>query len=103
MKYVRRVRALHLWLGIILAIFILVEAVTGLIQAEPWLIGADEAQLHDNHGSFAHFTNALHEGKIGSFTCKWIIDATALGLIVLTLTGIYLAWPLLRHKTGVKS
>lgn len=101
MKHIRQVRDLHLWVGIILSVFILAESVTGLIQAEPWLIGADEVQMHDDHGSFAHFTNALHEGKVGSVTFKWIIDSTAIGLIVLTLTGIYLALPLLCHKNRV--
>ncbi|STO36655.1 Uncharacterised protein [[Flavobacterium] thermophilum] len=35
----RKMRNLHLWIGLISSIFLLVEAVTGLLLSEPWLIG----------------------------------------------------------------
>ncbi|ACV63642.1 PepSY-associated TM helix domain protein [Desulfofarcimen acetoxidans DSM 771] len=34
-------RQLHLWIGLITSVFILIEAVTGLIMLEPWLIGVN--------------------------------------------------------------
>lgn len=44
MKYIRFMRSLHLWLGLILTVFLLVEAVTGLILSEPTIIGINKAQ-----------------------------------------------------------
>jgi uncharacterized iron-regulated membrane protein len=98
MRYIRTVRNVHLWVGVILSFFILIESATGLIQAEPWIIGADESQIHDNLNSFAHFTNSVHEGKIGTVDLRWIIDITAIGLIILTLTGFYLSVPFLHSR-----
>jgi hypothetical protein len=98
MRYTKLARNVHLWVGVVLSVFILIEACTGLIQAEPWIIGTDESQLHDNLTSFAHFTNSVHEGKIGTINLKWVIDITAIGLIILTLTGIYLSVPFLRSR-----
>jgi hypothetical protein len=35
----RKVRRAHLWIGLIASLFIFVEALTGLLLTEPWLIG----------------------------------------------------------------
>ncbi|SFA45893.1 hypothetical protein SAMN05192569_101062 [Parageobacillus thermantarcticus] len=43
---VKRIRQAHLWIGLITSIFLLVEAVTGLLLAEPWLIGEQERGEH---------------------------------------------------------
>ena len=37
----KTVRKLHLWLGLFMSIFILIEAVTGLLLAEPSLMGVN--------------------------------------------------------------
>lgn len=92
MKYLKTMRNIHLWIGLILAIFICIEAFTGLLQAEPWLMGLDEDHLQ------GHFTNRLHEGKLGHLNIKWLIDMTAAGLIILTITGVYLSVPLLKTR-----
>jgi hypothetical protein len=42
----KRIRQAHLWIGLITSIFLLVEAVTGLLLAEPWLIGQKERGEH---------------------------------------------------------
>lgn len=43
----RKMRNLHLWIGMISSIFLLVEAVTGLLLSEPWLIGQTErGEMH---------------------------------------------------------
>jgi hypothetical protein len=47
MKYLEITRKVHLWLGLLIAVFLLVEAVTGLILSEPTLIGA--AKPHSSH------------------------------------------------------
>ena len=91
-------RNIHLWTGVVLSAFIIIEALTGLIQSEPWIIGATETEIHDDLNSFAHFTNSLHEGHISNFSFKIHIDMTALGLIILTITGIYLTIPFVRRK-----
>jgi hypothetical protein len=35
----KKFRQLHLWIGLISSVFILIQAVTGLLLSEPWLIG----------------------------------------------------------------
>lgn len=37
----KKCRQLHLWIGLLTSLLILIEAVTGLIMVEPWLIGAN--------------------------------------------------------------
>lgn len=41
------VRKIHLWVGLILAVFLVIEAITGLILAEPWLVG--QSQINSPH------------------------------------------------------
>lgn len=38
----KKFRQLHLWIGLFASILILIEAVTGLLMVEPWLIGANK-------------------------------------------------------------
>lgn len=38
---VKKCRQLHLWIGLFTSLLILMEAVTGLLMVEPWLIGAN--------------------------------------------------------------
>jgi uncharacterized iron-regulated membrane protein len=100
MKYIKTMRNIHLWVGLILSPFILIVTLTGLIQAEPWIIGAEKSQLHQRFSEFNLFnlTNMVHEGIIGTADFRWIIDITAIGIIVLTFTGIYLSIPLITSK-----
>jgi hypothetical protein len=35
----KKMKQAHLWIGLITSVFLLVEAITGLLLAEPWLIG----------------------------------------------------------------
>ncbi|MGC5326094.1 PepSY-associated TM helix domain-containing protein [Brevibacillus sp. SYSU BS000544] len=37
-------RQLHLWIGLICSVLILIESITGLLLAEPWLIGAERRE-----------------------------------------------------------
>lgn len=41
-QMMRKVRRAHLWIGLIASVFIFMEAVTGLLLTEPWLIGQSE-------------------------------------------------------------
>lgn len=114
-------RKLHLWIGIITSFFILMEAITGLLLSEPWLIGASQVEgrgfpMHqaqpsnismqgDNAGDQAAFRGekmngsaglmgvirGLHEGKFAGSNLKVVVDLTAIGLIILTTTGIVLS------------
>lgn len=129
-------RRLHLWLGLILAVFIIIEAATGLILAEPGLVGQVKTQmpsggqqLNAEKGSTAvgkgselqgevrkpdrgvsgtsalnafGFAKGLHQGKVGSSNFKWVVDLIAIGLIILSLTGIYISIPLLKAKSNRK-
>lgn len=123
------VRKIHLWVGLILAVLILIEAVTGLILAEPWLVGQDKTQRPQVEqsqrteqlnkpgdknaapgGQFATMdkkpaassafglAKGLHQGKLGTLNLKWLASLTAIGLIILTLTGLYIAIPLLKAR-----
>lgn len=114
------VRKIHLWVGLILAVFLLIEAITGLILAEPWLVGQSQmnpphsiasgpnmAQRSDGISRSASpfgIAKQLHEGKINGLNFKWLIDLTAIGIILLTLTGVYLSISLLlmRNKRNQK-
>ncbi|MEW9699375.1 PepSY-associated TM helix domain-containing protein [Paenibacillus sp. SI8] len=49
--------------------------------------------------SFIGIVKGLHEGKIGQTNVKWLIDLTALGMIVLTATGIMLSIKTLRAQS----
>ncbi len=40
----RKIRNLHLWIGLFTSLLILIEAVTGLLMLEPWLMGAGRPQ-----------------------------------------------------------
>ncbi|WP_416333989.1 PepSY-associated TM helix domain-containing protein [Anaerospora hongkongensis] len=114
------VRKLHQWVGLILAVFLLIEAITGLILAEPWLVGqsrinpphsiegaSNMAQRSDGmsrSSSPLGIAKQLHEGKLNGLNFKWLIDLTAIGIILLTVTGIHLSISLLfiRNKQTQK-
>jgi hypothetical protein len=130
---VKRIRQAHLWIGLITSIFLLIEAVTGLLLAEPWLIGQQERGEHrevfsPNSSPPERFNNfqegrqmreaggqawslvgiirGLHEGRLGSFNVKWAVDIAAVAMILLTLSGIYLSLRLLaaqRHRKRKRS
>ncbi|WP_041267824.1 PepSY-associated TM helix domain-containing protein [Geobacillus genomosp. 3] len=116
----KKMRNLHLWIGLISSIFLLAEAVTGLLLAEPWLIGqAERGEMHraiqegsafgagqasgagssavpmapraEGGSSLMMFIRQLHEGRIGSLDIRWAVDLAALAMIILTATGIYLS------------
>ncbi|MCX8046414.1 MAG: PepSY domain-containing protein [Anoxybacillus gonensis] len=44
----KKTRHLHLWIGLICSVFLLLEAVTGLLLTERWLMGMS-GHSHDNH------------------------------------------------------
>lgn len=83
-----------MWIGLILTVILLSEAVTGLILAEPWMIGETEEEQSITKNRTR--PRGLHEGKIGTFRIRWFIDLAAIGMILLTLSGIYLSVPILR-------
>lgn len=45
--------------------------------------------------SFMSIVRGLHEGSIGNLNIKWLIDLTAVAMIFLTGTGIYLSTKIL--------
>ncbi|EPR29136.1 PepSY-associated TM helix domain-containing protein [Geobacillus zalihae] len=57
----RKMRNLHLWIGLISSIFLLVEAVTGLLLSEPWLIG--QAERGEMHRAAQERMNAFGAGQ----------------------------------------
>jgi len=128
----KRQRQLHLWIGIITSLFILIEAVTGLLLNERWILGVDgpgermaNEQSFDQAASQTRMTSqeteqrslpntgelyrkkgeggsslmglirGLHEGRVGDVNIKWVMDLTAIGLIILTITGIIMSLKIL--------
>ncbi len=134
MKHLKVIRNLHLWLGLFLTVFLLVEAVTGLILSEPSLIGINKVQ-HDSQSlqsegktsaasladseqdvkgiehakqvsgdvSLLVFVKQLHQGIFSSDSFRWIVELTAIGIMILTVTGVYLSIPLLKAQFKSKS
>jgi hypothetical protein len=47
-------------------------------------------------GSFMSTIRGLHEGRIGNTDVKWLIDLTAIAMMFLTGSGIYLSIQILR-------
>jgi hypothetical protein len=143
--YMKKFRTLHLWIGLICSVFILIQAVTGLLLSEPLLIGIQSPEERpmqmpqqnsgaslsgpgDNgagqsasgdtgggmrqgpaRGAFPEdgktgsnlqaFIKGLHEGRIGGTDLKIVVDITAIGLIILTGTGIVLSVQTLRAQS----
>ncbi|UJF32536.1 PepSY-associated TM helix domain-containing protein [Paenibacillus hexagrammi] len=134
----RKFRQLHLWIGLITSLFILVEAITGLLLSETWLMGQTSSQKEmrmpaqstnpsasptagstgnstdanantavsrkpegfgQQGSSLAGWVHQLHEGRVGSTNLKWLVDITAIALIILTLTGIALSIQTLRAQS----
>ncbi|MDR7865765.1 MAG: PepSY domain-containing protein [Sporomusaceae bacterium] len=111
-------RKVHLWVGLILAVVLLVEAMTGLILAEPeWFgevkqkppglerqaapaggQGQAEPERPKSAPTLYGLAKGLHQGKVGSIDLAWVVDLSAVGLVALTLTGVYLAVPVLRPR-----
>lgn len=46
----KKARKAHLWIGLIASVFIFVEALTGLLMNEPWLVG--QSQVEGMKGNF---------------------------------------------------
>ncbi len=128
MKYLQATRKIHMWLGLIVSVFLLIEAITGLLLAEPWLIGVNKAQSQNinlgadrqnktpianfndgkavdipkqapNHVTSLGFVKKLHQGIVGDQNFKWLADITAISIMILSFTGIYLSIPILRAKS----
>lgn len=132
MMHFQTIRNIHLWLGLVLTIFLLAEAVTGLLLSEPALTGAgrsvhtqhlqaageqkssgmpnqnfteEQARKAEEHAqavagdvSTLMFIKELHQGIINSRNFRWVVDIVAVGIIILTVTGIYLSIPLLKAQ-----
>lgn len=136
----RKMRNLHLWIGLITSVIILMEAVTGLMLAHPSLMGmqsrapimeknsqftssgnqsmttADQGTTTANQSTTSQNSNpntegsrkpeagnslmgvvkGLHAGKIGNLNIQWVIDLSAISMIILTISGIYLSVRILR-------
>ncbi|MEH7305141.1 PepSY-associated TM helix domain-containing protein [Neobacillus drentensis] len=53
-------------------------------------------------GSIMSTIRGLHEGRIGNTNVKWLIDLTAVALMILTGTGIYLSIKVLSAESKRK-
>jgi len=129
----KKIRNLHLWIGLLTSFLILIEAVTGLLMVEPWLIGAGrpaaehratlektaagEVSVEAGFGSggmgagrrfnpagqgnsIMSFVKNLHSGRIGGTDVSLLLDIIAVGLIILTITGMVLSVKALKTNSG---
>ncbi|WP_028986802.1 PepSY-associated TM helix domain-containing protein [Thermicanus aegyptius] len=151
----RKFRQAHLWIGLISSILLFIEAGTGLLLTEPWLLGQPSGErfefrdqvpldqmrsqtgiqegtqngaqnpsgtIHNNSSSRSErfrypdgtmggrFGNSLlaivrgiHSGRIGNVDIRWLIDLSAVSILFLTATGIYLSIKTLRARRKVFS
>ncbi|MBW7477440.1 PepSY domain-containing protein [Paenibacillus oenotherae] len=156
---VKKSRQLHLWIGLICSVFILIQAATGLLILEPWLIGGSEMpeqggfprqmqlqQMNDGaagnsdgnvgmgqmgevpegnmngrmgrpggdafpgNGNFgpgredgqgaSGFIKNLHQGRIRGTDVSWILSIVAVGMIILTVTGIVMSTKILAAQSS---
>lgn len=132
-------RRLHLWVGLLVALLVLLEAITGLFLNEPWLIGinrpspgqadnlgnatgnhAGRIMLDDDRwpgrrawqggppdyaggqSELMKVIRGLHTGKLANADLSVLLDITAIGLIILTVTGIILAITVIRAQLRSK-
>lgn len=121
-------RLFHLWIGLLTSVLILIEAVTGLLMNEPWLMGLNkpsteqhveyeqvqtdgfseresvEEERHYNPAeqgnSMLGVVRSLHSGRIGDTNVRFLLDIIAVGLIILTITGITMSIKRLRHRVS---
>ncbi len=56
-----------------------------------------------NQNSLMGFIRGLHEGRIGTTSIKWLIDLTAVAMMILTVTGVYLTVNVLRAEKRRKN
>lgn len=47
----KRVRKLHLWIGLLSSLFLFMEGATGLVMMEPWLVGMSRPEEHRFEGA----------------------------------------------------
>ncbi|ULO05550.1 PepSY domain-containing protein [Paenibacillus sp. 19GGS1-52] len=52
----------------------------------------------DGGGGAVSFIKNLHEGRIGNTDISWILDLAAIGMIILTVTGIILSVKVLKSQ-----
>lgn len=125
MKIMQIMRKLHLWLGLLFSLVLLVEGITGVMVAEPGWFGQPAYEKHRLEGqvklhsvsptipgvgdvkrnppeaagdsTIIGTAKALHEGKVGTLNLRWLIALSGIGLVILTVTGLYLAIPYLRR------
>lgn len=120
MKGAKTVRKLHMWVGIILSIFILIEAVTGFILANPQLAGVERNSMIEggrhqqfrgsgdiptldgepglvpnrppvDDDSVLSVAKMLHQGTYGAVDLRWLVAVIGVGVAFLTVTGVYLS------------
>lgn len=60
----KKLRRAHLWIGLIASIFIFMEALTGLLMNEPWLIG--QSTIESGRGNFQPGQMNRFQGMQGS-------------------------------------
>jgi len=123
-----------LWIGLFTSLLIFVEAVTGLLMLEPWLMGAGRppaeqrvmlersaaGEVQGRPGAGAQggeagrnyrnagqgsgimvFVKNLHAGRVGGTDVSFLLDVAAVGMIVMTVTGMILTVKALRrNRTG---
>lgn len=60
----KKMRKAHLWIGLIASVLIFMEALTGLLMNEPWLIG--QSQVQGGRGNFQ--PGQFNQGQTGTGT-----------------------------------
>lgn len=76
----KKMRQMHLWIGLITAILLFIEAGTGLLLTEKWLMGvkssshANQGQGHGEHGQSGEHLNIIDAIKKASDSGAFKMD-----------------------------
>ncbi len=124
----KKIRDLHLWIGLFTSLLILIEAITGLLMLEPWLMGIDntvseQRGMHRNqsmdqsiaenidgenfkpssHGNgILSVVRSIHAGRIGNTDLSLLLDIVAIVLIILTITGMIMSIKILKARRSTR-
>lgn len=63
----KKTRRAHLWIGLIASVFIFIDALSGLILNEPWLIGQSSPQFGQGYFQRGQFSQGqFFQGQQGN-------------------------------------
>jgi hypothetical protein len=82
----RTIKRVHRLAGIIGIIPIFMMAITGILLNHPSLIGYNS----ETTMKLQKFVYAIHSGTLGGISIVWITDLSAICMLILSVTGLWM-------------